>query len=66
MTGAIGLSLGTTHYLLKIMLAKGWVKAQTFRRHFHKMVYLHILTNSAMRERMLLVQAFLYAMSDNS
>jgi EPS-associated MarR family transcriptional regulator len=56
---ALGVSLGKTHYLLKALLAKGWVKAQNFQRSDHKIGYLYTLTPSGIRHRLRLTQAFL-------
>jgi EPS-associated MarR family transcriptional regulator len=56
---ALGVSLGKTHYLLKALLAKGWVKAQNFRRSDRKLGYLYVLTPSGIRQRLDLTQAFL-------
>ncbi|MEO8080118.1 MAG: MarR family EPS-associated transcriptional regulator [Caldimonas sp.] len=56
---ALGVSLGKTHYLLKALLAKGWVKAQNFRRSDRKLGYLYVLTPRGIRERLQLTQAFL-------
>jgi len=56
---ALGVSLGKTHYLLKALLAKGWVKAQNFRRSDHKLGYLYVLTAPGMRYRLQLTQSFL-------
>ena len=56
---ALGVSLGKTHYLLKALLGKGWVKAQNFRRSDSKLGYLYVLTPQGMRERMQLTQSFL-------
>ncbi|MEP6740752.1 MAG: winged helix-turn-helix transcriptional regulator, partial [Caldimonas sp.] len=33
----LGVSLGKTHYLLKALLGKGWVKAQNFQRSDRKL-----------------------------
>ena len=59
LAGALGVSLGKTHYLLKALLAKGWVKAQNFKRSDHKTGYLYVLTTRGITQRMLLTQAFL-------
>ena len=56
---ALGVSLGKTHYLLKALLGKGWVKAQNFQRSDRKLGYLYMLTPSGIRERLNLTQAFL-------
>jgi EPS-associated MarR family transcriptional regulator len=55
----LGVSLGKTHYLLKALLAKGWVKAQNFQRSDSKLGYLYVLTRSGVSQRMRLTQAFL-------
>ena len=56
---ALGVSLGKTHYLLKALLAKGWVKAQNFQRSDRKLGYLYVLTPNGIRERLNLTQSFL-------
>jgi MarR family transcriptional regulator, temperature-dependent positive regulator of motility len=56
---ALGLSLGKTHYLLKALLGKGWVKANNFRRSDNKLGYLYMLTSHGVRQRLQLTQAFL-------
>ena len=56
---ALGVSLGKTHYLLKAVLGKGWVKAQNFQRSNHKLGYLYVLTPQGVRQRMQLTKSFL-------
>ena len=56
---ALGVSLGKTHYLLKAVLGKGWVKAQNFRRSDSKLGYLYVLTPKGVRQRLRLTQTFL-------
>ena len=56
---ALGVSLGKTHYLLKAVLGKGWVKAQNFRRSDHKLGYLYVLTPQGVRQRLRLTRTFL-------
>jgi EPS-associated MarR family transcriptional regulator len=55
----LGVSLGKTNYVLKALLAKGWVKAQNFKRSDRKLGYLYMLTPSGIRERLRMTQAFL-------
>lgn len=55
----LGVSLGKTHYLLKALLAKGWVKAQNFQRSDRKLGYLYVLTPAGIRHRLHLTQSFL-------
>lgn len=56
---ALDVSVGKTHYLLKALLGKGWVKAQNFQRSDRKLGYLYVLTPQGIRERLTLTQAFL-------
>ena len=56
---ALGVSLGKTHYLLKALLAKGWVKAKNFQRSDKKLRYLYVLTPTGVRHRVELTQTFL-------
>jgi EPS-associated MarR family transcriptional regulator len=56
---ALGVSLGKTHYLLKALLGKGYVKAQNFQRSDRKLGYLYVLTPQGMRQRLQLTQSFL-------
>ena len=56
---ALGVSLGKTHYLLKALLGKGWVKAQNFQRSDHKLGYLYVLTPQGVRQRLQLTRSFL-------
>ncbi|MDQ2733494.1 MAG: MarR family EPS-associated transcriptional regulator [Pseudomonadota bacterium] len=55
----LGVSLGKTHYLLKALLTKGWVKAQNFQRSDRKLGYLYVLTPAGIRHRLQLTQSFL-------
>ena len=59
LAAALGVSLGKTHYLLKALLGKGYVKAQNFQRSDRKLGYLYVLTPHGVRERMQLTQSFL-------
>jgi len=56
---ALGVSLGKTHYLLKALLGKGWVKAQNFQRSDRKLGYLYVLTPHGVRQLLQLTQSFL-------
>lgn len=56
---ALGVSLGKTHYLLKALLGKGYVKAQNFQRSDRKLGYLYVLTPQGVRQRLQLTRSFL-------
>ncbi len=59
LASALGVSVGKTHYLLKALLAKGWVIAKNFRRNDQKLGYLYVLTPQGVRHRFRLTQSFL-------
>ena len=59
LAAALGVSLGKTHYLLKALLGKGYVKAQNFQRSDRKLGYLYVLTPRGISERLNLTQSFL-------
>lgn len=59
LAAALGVSLGKTHYLLKALLGKGWVKAKNFQRSDNKLRYLYVLTPQGVRQRMQLTRSFL-------
>ncbi|WP_019558175.1 MarR family EPS-associated transcriptional regulator [Thioalkalivibrio sp. ALE12] len=48
---ALGLSVGKTHYALKAVLDRGWVKAQDFRRSDNRSAYLYKLTPNGLHEK---------------
>ena len=59
LSGALGLSLGRTHYVLHALLDKGLVKASNFRRSDNRLAYAYVLTPIGMREKLRLTRAFL-------
>jgi EPS-associated MarR family transcriptional regulator len=59
LASALGVSLGKTHYVLKALLRRGWVKAQNFQRSDRKLGYLYVMTPQGMRQRIRLTQSFL-------
>jgi EPS-associated MarR family transcriptional regulator len=59
LAAALGVSLGKTHYLLKALLGKGWVKVQNFQRSARKLGYIYLLTPQGVRQRLHLTRTFL-------
>lgn len=59
MASELGVSVGKTHYVLKALLAKGWVKAQKFQRSPNKLGYVYRLTPNGVAHRFQLTQSFL-------
>ena len=58
---AIGLSLGKTNYLLKMLAERGLIKVGIFRRSQNKMGYAYLLTPSGLKEKILITKKFLAA-----
>ena len=58
---AIGLSLGKTHYLLKLLVDRGLIKVGNFSRSQNKMGYAYFLTPSGAKEKVLITKKFLAA-----
>lgn len=56
----LGVSLGKTHYLLRALLDKGFVKMNNFRRSDNKMAYAYVLTPAGIVARLELTRNFLH------
>lgn len=59
LSAGLGLSLGKTHYCLRALIDKGWVKVSNFRSSQNKMAYAYALTPRGIRQRALATLAFL-------
>lgn len=55
----MNVSLGKTHYLMRALLEKGWVKANNFRRSDNKWAYTYLLTPIGVRAKLRLTRRFL-------
>ena len=55
----LGVSLGKTHYCLKALIDKGWVKAARFRANPNKSVYAYLLTPKGIAEKTRVTAQFL-------
>ncbi len=55
----LGISLGKTHYCLKALIDKGWVKAARFRDNPNKGVYAYLLTPKGIGEKARVTARFL-------
>ncbi len=55
----LGISLGKTHYCLKALIDKGWVKAARFRDNPNKGVYAYLLTPKGIAEKARVTKQFL-------
>lgn len=56
---ALGVSLGKTNYLLKSLIAVGWIKLDNFQRSDNKWCYAYLLTPSGMTEKAAITLRFL-------
>ena len=54
-----GISLGSTHYCLKALINKGWVKAGNFKNNPDKSMYLYLLTPEGVTQKSKLAIDFL-------
>jgi EPS-associated MarR family transcriptional regulator len=55
----LDVSLGKTHYVLKSLIAVGWVKLDNFRRSDNKMGYAYVLTPAGIAEKAKITVRFL-------
>lgn len=55
----IGVSVGKLNYVLRLLMARGWVKAENFRRSDNKIAYLYKLTPGGLSGKAALAVRFL-------
>ena len=55
----LGVSLGGVNYALKMLMERGFVKADNFRKSGRKVAYLYVLTPRGVAEKASLAAAFL-------
>ncbi|SEL05499.1 MarR family EPS-associated transcriptional regulator [Ectothiorhodospira marina] len=55
----LGVSVGSTHYSLKALIDKGWVKANNFAQSGQKQRYLYQLTPTGITRKARLTREFL-------
>ena len=56
---ALGVSLGKTNFCVQALLAKGWLKMQSFSGSKRKLAYAYLLTPTGISEKALLTARFL-------
>ena len=59
LSSALGVSLGKAHYVLKSLIAVGWVKLNNFRDSKNKMAYAYVLTPVGIVEKTAITVRFL-------
>ena len=55
----LGVSLGKTHYLIRALIDKGFLKLSNFKNSENKIAYLYLLTPKGILQRTELTKAFL-------
>lgn len=56
---ALGISLGKTHYCVRALLDKGWIKMQNFHNSERKLAYAYLLTPAGVTAKAELTRRFL-------
>lgn len=56
---SVGVSLGKANYCLRALIAKGFVKAQHYRKSSNKLAYLYLLTPAGVAVKANLTRQFL-------
>ena len=56
---ALGVSLGKTNFCVQALLAKGWLKMQSFSGNPRKLAYAYLLTPTGLSEKAALTTRFL-------
>jgi len=56
---ALGVSLGSTNFCVRALIAQGWVKAQNFRRSDNKLAYAYLLTPQGIEAKARITARFL-------
>lgn len=59
LASSIGVSLGNANYCLRALIAKGFVKAENYRKNRNKLAYLYILTPAGVVAKAELTREFL-------
>ena len=60
LSGILGISLGKVNYCLKALAAKGWVKAENFKKSPNKLGYAYIITPSGLEAKARITARFLH------
>ena len=55
----MGVSLGKINFILKALIAKGWVKMENFAQSNNKIGYRYILTPDGIAEKVRITRAFI-------
>ena len=60
----MGLSLGKTNYIIRALVARGWVKLNNFKRSDNKLGYIYLLTPEGVTKKSILAENFLRRKSE--
>jgi EPS-associated MarR family transcriptional regulator len=61
MAAALGISLGKSNFIVRALLARGWMKVRRFKNSDNKRRYLYLLTPSGVAEKGRRTRAFIHA-----
>jgi EPS-associated MarR family transcriptional regulator len=56
----LGVSLGKVNYCLRMLVAKGWIKAVNFKNSNNKMAYTYLLTPQGIEAKTAVTRRFLH------
>ena len=59
LASSVGVSLGKANYCLRALIARGFVKAENYRKSSNKLAYLYILTPAGVAAKADLTRQFL-------
>lgn len=59
LAGALGFSVGKTHYVLNALIDKGLIKAERFSKSNNKLGYRYVLTPEGIAQRIRLTEQFI-------
>ena len=59
LSSRLGLSLGKINFLIKVLIEKGFIKADNFKNSQNKIAYLYFLTPSGIEEKAKITYRFL-------
>ena len=55
----VGFSVGKVNYIIKALLEKGFIKAETFVKSSNKRAYKYLLTSDGLKKKILLTEKYI-------
>ena len=59
LAGEVGFSVGKVNYLIKALLAKGFLKAERFAKSSNKRAYQYLLTSEGLKNKIILTEKYI-------